>query len=214
MAIFGGMKPDNTPMPAPSALAFGIAALAFGLCYDVTQILDVLGVFRAPWGMLAIVLPSLFLAWSYVAFFAQMHARSDDQARPWTQVALVFAVIYATLNSFVYPVQLAVVIPQALTGGEGLAGPFAMVAGKPLTAVNAVAYALMSLAAFFLSFAYAHRAGGRFARVGLVAHGAMAPIILVILYVPALLPVGGLWLVTFPAAMIGVLKHTAGARRT
>jgi alcohol dehydrogenase len=31
----------------------------------------------------------------------------------------------ATLNSFVYPVQLAVVIPQAFTGGEGLAGPLA-----------------------------------------------------------------------------------------
>jgi hypothetical protein len=51
------------------------------------------------------------------------------------------------------------------------------------------------------------------ARIGLTAHGALAPLILTILYVPALLPIGGLWLVTFPAAMIGILRHTAGTRR-
>jgi hypothetical protein len=41
----------------------------------------------------------------------------------------------------------------------------------------------------------------------------MAPIILVILYVPALLPIGGLWLVTFPAAMIGILRSLSASRR-
>ena len=79
--------------------------------------------------------------------------------------------------------------------------------------MNAIAYALMSLAAFFLSFAYARREGGRFARIGLTAHGAMAPLILLILYVPALLPIGGLWLVTFPAAMIGILRSLSASRK-
>ena len=80
--------------------------------------------------------------------------------------------------------------------------------------MNAVAYAQMSLAAFFQSFADARRQGARVARVGLIAHGAMAPIILVILYVPALLPIGGLWLVTFPAAMIGILRLLSASRKS
>jgi hypothetical protein len=83
-----GMKPAEAPAGTRITMAFGFAALAFGLCYEVTQVLDVLGVFRAPWGMFAIVLPSLFLAWSYAA--------------------------YATLNSFVYPMQLVCTCPRFL----------------------------------------------------------------------------------------------------
>jgi hypothetical protein len=187
-------------------IVFGLAALVFGLLYDVAQILDVAGVFPVPWGLFAIVLPSIFLAWSYAGLVSALHARSDQTTRHWTQLALTFATIYAGLNTIVYPVQLAVIVPQALSGGEGLASPFAMVAGQPLTAVNAAAYALLSLSCFLLSFAYARQAGGGLARVALIAHGALAPIILAILYIPWLLPVGGLWIVTFPLAIIGVLR--------
>lgn len=199
-----------TPIPSHRArltIGFAIAALCFGLLYDVTQLLDVAGALPSPWGLFAIVLPSLFLAWSYAGLVSLLHVHADEAARPWTQLALTFAVIYAGLNSIVYPVQLAVIVPQALAGGEGLASPFAMVGGRPLTAVNATAYALLSLSAFLLSFAYAGRKRGGLARAGLIAHGALAPVILLILYVPAVLPVGALWIVTFPLAMIGVLRH-------
>ena len=195
---------------ARATVAFGFAALAFGLCYDITQILDVLGAFRTPWGLFAVVLPSIFLAWSYVALISVLHSGSDETAKPWTQLALTFAIIYAGLNSIVYPVQLAVVVPQALAGGEGLSSQFALAGGRPLTAVNAVAYALMSLSAFFLSFSYSRKEGRGFARIALIVHGALAPIILAILYIPALLPLGGLWIVTFPLAMIAVLRRARG----
>jgi hypothetical protein len=191
-----------------ATVVFGVAALACGLGYDITQILDVIGVFHAPWGLFAIVLPSLFLAWSYAALVSVLHSRSGETAKPWTQLALTFAILYAGLNSIVYPVQLAVVVPQALAGGEGLSSQFAMAGGRPLTAVNAVAYALLSLSAFFLSFSYPREHGGRFAPIALIAHGALAPVILAILYVPALLPVGGLWIVTFPLAMIAIIRRT------
>ncbi|MGA2480388.1 MAG: hypothetical protein ABSG63_16685 [Spirochaetia bacterium] len=148
-------SPDNR-----LTVPFACAALAFGLGYDITQILDVLGIFKVPWGMFAVVLPSIFLAWSYVGLVSVLHSRVEEAARPWTQLALSFAIIYAGLNSIVYSVQLAVVIPQSLSGGERLAGPFVLVAGKPLTAVNAVAYALLSLSAFFLSFSYREKKGG------------------------------------------------------
>lgn len=189
-----------------TTLFFGLAALGFGLLYDLTQILDVAGVFPVPWGLFAIVLPSLFLAWSYAALVSVLHAGADEATRRWTQLALTFATMYAGLNTLVYPVQLAVIVPQELAGGEGLASVFAMTSGRPLTAVNAAAYALLSLSCLLLSFAYARRTRGGLARVALVAHGALAPVIPTILFVPQLLPVGALWIVTFPLAMIGVLR--------
>lgn len=96
---------------------------------------------------------------------------------------------------------------------KDISSQFAMAGGRPLTAVNAVAYALLSLSAFFLSFSCSRKKGGGLARIALIAHGALAPIILVILYVPVLLPIGGLWIVTFPLAMIGVLRQASREAR-
>ena len=123
------MIPSAASHGARITIGFAFAALACGLCYDIAQILDVLGVFRVPWGLFAVVLPSIFLAWSYVAMISVMHAGAAEAARPWTQLALTFAIIYAGLNSIVYPIQLAVIVPQALTGGQGLSSQFAMAAG-------------------------------------------------------------------------------------
>jgi hypothetical protein len=181
-------------------MAFGVGALCFGLTYDVAQVVDLAGGFPAPWGHFAVVLPSLLLAWSWLAVVTLVHESAVGHRRQWTSLALSFSTAYAALNSFVYIVQLAVVVPEALSGGPGLAGPFAMVGGRALTAVNAVAYALLSLSAVFLGLSHHH-----FARKALIAHGCLAPFIVAILYVPALLPVGALWIVTFPVAAIALL---------
>jgi len=188
---------------------FGVCTLAFGLGYEVTQIIELLGGFPKPWGHFAIVLPSLLLAGSWLGFLTLIHETASLARRPWTRLALSFATIYATLNSFVYIIQLTVVVPEALAGGPGFDNAFAMVGGKALTAVNAVAYALLSLSAAFLGLA----AQGRFARVALLAHGALAPLILAILYVPALMPAGGLWLFTFPFSTGALLAEECGRRQ-
>lgn len=187
-------------------MGFGMAALGFGLAYEVLQIVVLLGGLAAPWGLFAVVLPSLFLAWCWLAFASLVHESATGPRRPWTRLALSFAMIYATLNSLVYVVQLAVVVPQALRGGPGLGGPFAMAAGRPLTAVNAVAYALLSVSAALLGAS----CRGRWTRAALFAHGALAPVILAILFLPGLMPVGGLWLVTFPLSTIALLREEHG----
>lgn len=186
---------------------FAFSAFIFSLAYDVAQVLDIAGALEAPWGLFAIVLPSLLLAWSWLALVSALHADRAGEGRRWTQLALSFATVYATLNSFVYVVQLAIVVPEALSGGPGLSGPFALADGKALIAVNAMAYALLSISALFLAFSYRSARGARFVRAALIAHGVLAPVILAILYVPALLPLGGLWMLTFPAAAIGILRQ-------
>lgn len=189
-----------------SISTFAWAAFLFSLSYNVCQILDIAGLFTPAWGLFAVVLPSLFLAWSWLALISSIHSAAVAASKLWTQLSLSFGIAYATLNSLVYIVQLAVVVPEALRGGLGMSNSFALAEGKAFTAVNAAAYFLLSLSAFFLAFSYPRLKNFRFVRIALVSHGAVGPIVLAILYIPALLPVGAIWMLTFAAVCIGIIR--------
>lgn len=59
---------------------------------------------------LALVLvPSLLLAPSFVALVACVHGDAPHDKKVWSRIALAFAIVYATVASFNYTVQLIVV---------------------------------------------------------------------------------------------------------
>jgi hypothetical protein len=60
--------------------------------------------------------PSLLLAWSYLVLMACVLDAALPERRVWALVGLCFAVLYATINSIVYLVQLVVVTPLVFQG--------------------------------------------------------------------------------------------------
>lgn len=106
--------------------------------------------------------------------------------------------LYATINSIVYFVQLVVVTPLVFQGNGDLTGMLAFEPRSFMLSFNGLAYGLMSASAFFPAFAFPGH-GQRFVRRAMWAHGAMGPIVIAAIFWPRMTYVGALWIVTFPA---------------
>ena len=157
--------------------------------------------------------PSLLLAWSYLVLMACVLDAASPEHRVWALLGLCFAVLYATMNSIVYFVQLVVVTPLVFQGNPELAGMLAFEPRSFMLCLNALAYALMSASAFLAAFAFPGRAQ-RFVRGAMWAHGAIGPIVIAAIFWPKMSYVGALWIVTFPAmalALAGVFRRAGTA---
>jgi hypothetical protein len=180
-----------------------IAAFVAAVGYGIPQLLQVAGVLGDPWDRILIFLPSLLLAPAFVLTMAAVHAAAAPHCQAFTLGAFGLAVMYATLVSAVYVVQLGSVIPHDLRGDGTAVAAFACCGyGQPLTMVDLLGYTLMSLSTLLVAPAF--RGAARF---WLVANGLLAPFLIVQIFWPALIYVGALWLITFPAAMLALALH-------
>jgi len=121
-------------------------------------------------------------------------------------IGLCFAVLYATINSIVYFVQLVVVTPLVFQGNADSAGMLAFEPRSFMLSLNGLAYGLMSASAFCAAFAFPGQAQ-RFVRCTMWAHGAMGPIVIAAIFWPRMTYVGALWIVTFPAMALALARH-------
>ena len=157
--------------------------------------------------------PSLLLAWSYLVLMACVLDAAAPEHRVWALLGLCFAVLYATMNSIVYFVQLVVVTPLVFQGDGDLVGVLAFGPRSFMLSLNGLAYGLMSASAFLAAFAFPGRAQ-RFVRSAMWAHGAMGPIVIAAIFWPRMTYGGALWIVTFPAmalALAGVFRRSEAA---
>ena len=157
--------------------------------------------------------PSLLLAWSYLVLMACVLDAAPPEHRVWALLGLCFAVLYATMNSIVYVVQLVVVTPLVFQGYGDSAGVLAFGPRSFMLSLNALAYALMSASAFLAAFAFPGRAQ-RFVRGATWAHGAIGSIVIAAIFWPRMTYVGALWIATFPTmafALAGAFRRVAAA---
>jgi hypothetical protein len=197
--------------------AYGCAL--FALAYDGAQMLEWAGLLGSaggphasstPLGLALLLTPSLLLGLAFPILMAALHRLAPDDARAYSQVALVFATIYATLIAMVYFTQLTLVGPRLAAGDVAGIEPFLFVPYRSfLFAVDLLGYSLMSLSTLFAAFALPAGTGARAARGALVANGALIPFLALQMYWPWLIWGGALWAVTFPTAMI-LLARLAG----
>jgi hypothetical protein len=149
--------------------------------------------------------PSLLLAWSYLVLMACVLDTALPKDRVWALLGLCFAVLYATMNSIVYFVQLVVVTPLVFQGNGDVAGVLAFAPRSFMLSLNGLAYGLMSASAFLAAFAFPRREH-RFVRGAMWAHGAMGPIVIAAIFWPRMTYVGALWIVTFPALALALAE--------
>ena len=184
------------------AMVSATLACLFALGYAVPQVL-VVTVWDPPeWLEVASIMgPSLALALLFVPTMAAIHLRAPEDRRHLTLAAFGFAVMYAALAGFVYMTQMSLVVPE-LYAGRPVDVDLYRVADKTLmTMADAIAYGFMSVSAGLAAFSFSGDRLRRWTRGALLAHGAIAPFVVLAASIPSALAIGILWLVTGPLSL-------------
>lgn len=196
------------------ALWSAIACAFTSIAYVLGQLLEWQGLLGSaggpesastPLGIAVLLTPSFLLGSSFLVLVAALHRLAPTEARVFSQVALAFATIYATLISMVYFVQLTLVGPRLASGDTaGIEYLFFVPYRSFLFAVDLLGYSFMCIATLFAAFALPAICGARAARLFLLLNGALTPFLLFQMYEPRLIWIAALWGLTFPAAAIAL----------
>ena len=110
--------------------------------------------------------------------------------------------MYAIFVSFVYIIQLATVIPFTLRGEGNQVLFLTLTKAHWIQAIDGLGYSLMSLATLFTYTVFAERGFERWVRRFFIAHGLLAPFIVLPLWFPPLIVIGILWFITAPGFLL------------
>lgn len=179
-----------------------VLTAGFGISYAVLQIAVVLGLFASPWDLIALFVPSFFLASSFLVLNVSIYHYASPERKIWGHIGLAFAALYAILVSIVYFVELTVVIPHVLQGNTAEIALLLFQPGSFMVAVDGLGYGFMSLSTLFAAQVFYGGRLERWTHWTLIANGLLTPVILLAVIYPALIIIGALWLVTFPLSAI------------
>lgn len=188
-------------------------SLVLGLIYSIVQILALLHWIPSPYDLIGMFIPSLLLAPAFLVTMACLHYSMENEARLFSFTGAGFALLYCALVSIVYFTQLASIIPLQLRNAA-IAPQLLFNGSSIMVAIDCLGYGFMSLATLFTAFAFTQH---RWLYRSLLLHGLLAPVIIASFFFPLLLAAGALWMITFPLAMIQVLKlfgiHTSEKKK-
>jgi hypothetical protein len=196
-------------------LGFWSAVFAsfFSIAYDIGQIaewLDLMGSGGGPekdstwFGLVVLLVPSLFLGISYVLMMGSLHCQTPTEKRIWSQTGLAFAIMYGTLICMNYFVQLTLVAPALYRGNvSDSVRPFLFNVFNSFTySVDLLGYSFMSLSTLFAAFVFMGPGLEKATRWFLIANGLIMPFIALQNFCHPLIWGASLWAVTFPGSTI------------
>ncbi len=154
----------------------------FYLAFDIAAIMNMSGILTSPfWISISYYTPSIFLALSFVVMTVSIHHYAPSESKIYSHIGVTLAGIYATINCFIYIIQVLIIAPSMLNGQFDSVALFEMAPGKPLIAANALAYTLMGLSTLFSAFAFKGGALEKTIRAVLLTHGIISPTIVGVL---------------------------------
>jgi hypothetical protein len=143
------------------------------------------------------------LALSFVILMISIYYYASDERKIWGHIALAVAIMYATLNTAVYFVQMTVVFPFTLSGQAEKVEFLRLVGGTNIPSfmygVDALGYSLMSIAMLFAAPVFVGRRLERWVRWSLITNGMLTPALLLQLNFPTF-SIAAFWAITFPIA--------------
>lgn len=182
-----------------------ILAAVFGGIYSIFQLLAVSGIIPHPHELFWLFLPSLLLAPCFMISILCLHFAVNEEYKIYTAIATLFAVLYCGFVSIVYFTQLSVVIPALMSGKMHETHVLAFSGQSFLVAVDCIGYTAMNAAALFAAFAFKH-AQSKWLYRGLLYTGLLTPVMVAAFFVQPFYYVGGLWIITFPIAMVNAAR--------
>lgn len=191
---------------------FGFAAavlsFVFYVLFDLAAIAGMTGLVTSPFVIsISWYAPSLLLAYSFLGMTIAMHHDGITAVKMYSFCAVALAVVYATLNSFVYIVQVMVIAPSFLDGTFDTVSLFEMAAHRPLYAVNGLAYTIMGFSTLFMAAAIRKDGPGRGVKTILFIHGIVAPAVLGALLLKPLFVLSATVGITYPVAALVIARY-------
>lgn len=124
------------------------------------------------------VLPSILLASSFVIFTVSIHYYADEDKKIWSHLAIVFGLIYATISTMNYLIQIITVMPS-ITNMQ-LSGLEIFVAGYPNSIFFALmaSYFFMCISSLFIAFVFNKEKTQRGIRILFIGTGLSGPLCL------------------------------------
>ena len=159
-----------------------------------------------PMDLVALMLPSLFLAPAYVLTTVAIHRYASEKAKFWSQASIAFAGIYAVFVSDVYFVVMTVVVPHQIAGTPAEIQLLVYEQNSFLYAINVLGYGYMSLSTLFAAPVFSGEGLEKKTRVFLFVNGVLAPFIPLQMVFPMLFYVSALQGLTFPVSMVLVAR--------
>lgn len=120
--------------------------------------------------------PSLLLAPAFVVLLACIHLGASREKKVWSLSALAIGVIYATMATINYSIQLVSVRLSLLHGESSGVAMFAQANPHSITAALGNSYVYMSVAMFFAAFVFGRGRPERRIRWLLIVAGLAAPL--------------------------------------
>ncbi|RJP55773.1 MAG: hypothetical protein C4557_00710 [Anaerolineaceae bacterium] len=97
---------------------------------------------------------SFLLAPAFVAVMTSIHHYAPAEKKVWSQLGLLFAVIYAVLCALTYYIQLTFVANNYLPIADEAVSPFVFIPGTPLFAQDMLGYVFFCLATLAAGFVF------------------------------------------------------------
>lgn len=200
---------------SPGKLAFWAAffAAVFSVMYSIFQILSALGVLAGYVSQILIFGTSILIAPSFVAMMACVHQAAPDSKKVWSQIGVLFSVLYAVFVMMTYMTELFVVIPHSM---RGEADKVALLAFNPesiMYVIDGLGYTFMCLATLFTVPIYIDTGIEKWIKRMSIINGILGiPIFIVYTHFqPVLLFFVALWMVTVPGICILLAVRFGGA---
>jgi hypothetical protein len=139
------------------------------------------------------MIPTLMLAPIFVVLIACIHASTANERKVLALIGLIFATVYATVESANYLIQLMVVRPSILAGqGQGVALLFMPNPNGLFSALELLGYVFQLIGILFVAFAFTRGGLEQWVRWSLIGvpFGALPLAGLLAFAVPPLHPLG------------------------
>ena len=174
------MKPLSAKLGYYAALTACVAAAG----YSIAQVLQVLGVVVFPWDAILIYGFSLCIAIPFMLAMLALFYTAPQSKHLWSHAALLLAILYATYATFVYVVQLGVVLPKMVRGEAASLQVLLLTEHSFFWAVDALAYLCMGVSTFFAAFVFANTGFQKWLRWFLLAHALLTPVVALVYFYP------------------------------
>jgi len=178
-----------------------LSTTVFALTYVIPQLVIGIEMPKTPLTMILILLPSLFLAPSFLIMMTSVHYYADEADRIWSHIGILFALAYAIFVSIVYFTVLTVTLPHKISGTENTVALLAYTPKSFMTGIDALGYASMSFSTLFTAWIFKKKSGlEKWIRRFFIANGVIAPIILLTQVFPNIAYAGSFWIVSLPTS--------------
>ncbi|MDZ4708779.1 MAG: hypothetical protein SH818_10315 [Saprospiraceae bacterium] len=150
----------------------------FAILYIISQLIIGIDMPETQKDQFFILLPSLFLAPSFLIMVVSVHSLAEAERKIWSHIGIVFATAYFIFVSIIYLTELTVTLPHTLAGNEVSVDLLRYVPKKFLTGVYALGYTCMSLSTLFAAGVFYKERLEFWIKRFFVLNGILAPIIL------------------------------------